>query len=92
MYLSSVAEEVIHKSDINDDFEGIYSTIIQNKVLDWIFHSVEIILLIFQHLSTRSYTNLTKELDHPKKICLIFKIFMMIINILNDIGSYIYIL
>ena len=63
-----VAEEVIHKSDINDDFEGIYSTIIQNNVLDWIFHSVEIILLIFQPLSTRSYSNLTKELDHPKKL------------------------
>ena len=73
---SSKAEIVINKSDIDDEFQPIYTTIISNikkslgKGSGWIIDSVidhTISVLKYNPLVGSSYIKLTKELDHPRK-------------------------
>ena len=90
---SSKAEIVINKSDIDDLFQPIYTTIISNikkslgKGSGWIIDSVidhTISVLKYNPLVGSSYIKLTKELDHPRKGLL--KI-LMIMNALNGAWS-----
>ena len=75
-YSSSKTEIVINKSDTDDVFKSIYSTIISNtqrslgKGLGWIIDSVinhTISALKYNLLAGSSYIKLLKELDHPRK-------------------------
>ena len=99
-YVSLKAEIIINESDVDTVFELIYSTIISNiqkspgKGLGWIIDSVvdhTINISKYKPLSGGSYIKLLKELDHPKKVLLIFKI-LIILNALNSVWSDTYIL
>ena len=99
-YTSSETEVIIDGSDIDDLFESIYSKIKSNiqkslaKSPDWIIDSaLDHTNNISQYklLSGSSSIKLSKELDHPKKVSLTFKI-LMIINVLNGVWSNTYIL
>ena len=93
LYSNSKAETIINESDIDDVFESIYIPTISNiqksfgKVSSWIIDS------IIDHISNISKYNplagsssikFPKELNHPKKVRLIFKI-LMIMNVLNGV-------
>ena len=82
-YSNSEAETVINESDIGDVFKSIYTTIISNiqKSLGndsgWIVDSVidhNVSISTYNHLAGSSYIKLPKELNHPRKEWLIFKI------------------
>ena len=99
-YTSSETEVIIDGSDIDDLFESIYSKIKSNiqkslaKSPDWIIDSaLDHTNNISQYklLSGSSSIKLSKELDHPKKVSLTFKI-LMTINVLNGVWSNTYIL
>ena len=99
-YTSSETEVIIDGSDIDDLFESIYSKIKSNiqkslaKSPDWIIDSVldhTNNISQYKLLSGSSSIKLSKELDHPKKVSLTFKI-LMIINVLNGVWSNTYIL
>ena len=99
-YTSSETEVIIDGSDLEDLFESIYSKIKSNiqkslaKSPDWIIDSaLDHTNNISQYklLSGSSSIKLSKELDHPKKVSLTFKI-LMIINVLNGVWSNTYIL
>ena len=90
-YSSSKAKIIISKSDIDDVFESIYSIIISNiqkslgKDSGWIIDSVinhTVSISKRNRLPRSSYLKLLKELDHPRKGLIIFKI-LMIMNALN---------
>ena len=90
-YSSSKAKIIINKSDIDDVFESIYSIIISNiqkslgKDSGWIIDSVinhTVSISKRNRLPRSSYLKLLKELDHPRKGLIIFKI-LMIMNALN---------
>ena len=75
-YSNSRAEIIINKSDIDDVFQSIYTTIITNmqKSLgngsDWIIDSVNdqtISISKCNPLAGSSYIKLSKELEHPRK-------------------------
>ena len=92
-YTSSETEVIIDGSDIDDLFESIYSKIKSNiqkslaKSPDWIIDSVldhTNNISQYKLLSGSSSIKLSKELDHPKKVSLTFKI-LMIINVLNGV-------
>ena len=99
-YFTSKAETIINESDIDDVLESINNTIISNiqkslkKSFGWNIDSVvdhTANISKWKPLSGKSYMRLPKELDHTKKVCLIFKI-LMIINAMNCAWSDIYIL
>ena len=82
-YSNSEAETIINESDIDDVFKSIYTTIISNiqKSLGndsgWIVDSVidhNVSISTYNHLAGSSYIKLPKELNHPRKEWLIFKI------------------
>ena len=75
-YSSSEAEVIINKSDIDDVFQSIYTTIISNiqkylgKGSGWIIGSVidhTISISKYNPLAGSSYIKLPKKLDHPRK-------------------------
>ena len=75
-YSNSKAEIIINKSDIDDVFQSIYTTIISNiqkplgKDSGWIIDSgIEhnISTSKYNPLAGSSYNKLPKELDHPRK-------------------------
>ena len=91
-YLNSKAEKIFDKSDIDGVFKSIYIMIIRNiqnffgKRLGWIIDSVidhTISINKYNSSAGCGYIKLPKELNHPKKIWLIFKKLMMI-NDLHD--------
>ena len=95
----SKPETIISKSDIDGLFQSICITIISNIIKSLGKGSVLIIDLVADHtiniskynpLAGSSCNKLLKELDHPKKVWLIFKI-LLIINALNGVwwDSYI---
>ena len=75
-YSSSKAEVIINKSDIDDVFESIYTTIIENmqkslgKGSGWITDSVIIDhtnnISKYNPLTGSSYIKVPKDLDHPR--------------------------
>ena len=74
--MNSRAETVISKSDNDDVFESVYSTIISNiqknqrKDSSWIIDSVidySINISKYNPVAGTSYTKLPKELNHPQK-------------------------
>ena len=74
--MNSRAETIISKSDNNDVFESVYSTIISNiqknqgKDSSWIIDSVidySINISKYNPVAGTSYTKLPKELNHPQK-------------------------
>ena len=80
--MSSKCEAIINEYDI-DVFESSDTTIISHiqilfgNGLDWITDSVAdhtINILKYKPLSGRSYMKLQKEVEHSKKVLLIFKI------------------
>ena len=92
-YSNSKAETVINESDIDDVFESIYIATISNiqktlgKVSSWITDLVIdhiINILKYNPLAGSSSIKFPKELNHPKKVRLIFKI-LMIVNVLNGV-------
>ena len=92
-YLNSNAEIIINESDIDSAFESINTTIISNiqkllgKGSDWMIDSVieyNIGISKYNSLAGSCYIRLPKELDHPKKDLLIFKI-LMINKALNEV-------
>ena len=75
-YSSSKAEIIINKSDSDDVFQSIYTTIISNiqkclgKGSGWIIHSVidhTISISKYNPLAGSSYIKLPQELGHPRK-------------------------
>ena len=75
-YSSSKAGIIMNESDIDDEFESIYSTIISKiqkllgKGSNWIIDSVidhTIIISKYNHLAGTSYMKLPEELNHPRK-------------------------
>ena len=94
-YSSSKEEMIINGSGIDDTFQPIYTIIITNirkslwKGSGWIIDSVinnTISISNYNPLVGSSYIKLAKELDHPRKSWLIFKI-LIIINALNCVYS-----
>ena len=90
--MNSKAETVIKENDIDDVFELVCITFISNmqksfgKGSGWIIDSVIghiINISKYNPLAGSSYVKLPKELDHPRKARLIFKI-LIIMNALND--------
>ena len=90
--MNSKAETVINESDIDDVFELVCITVISNMQKSFGKGSVWIIDSCIGHITNMSkynplagssYVKLSKELDHPRKARLIFKI-LMIMNALND--------
>ena len=80
--MCSKVEPITNKINIDDIFEAIYTTFtlhIQKNVGKgprWITDSLIghiINILKYDPLADSSYTNLPKELDHSKKVCIIFK-------------------
>ena len=74
--MNSRAETIISKSDNDDVFESVYSTIISNiqknqrKDSSWIIDSVidySINISKYNPVAGTSYTKLPKELNHPQK-------------------------
>ena len=74
--MNSKAETIISKSDNDDVFESVYSTIISNiqknqgKDSSWIIDSVidySINISKYNPVAGTSYTKLPKELNHPQK-------------------------
>ena len=76
-YSSSKAEIIINKSDIDDKFKSIYTTIIKNihkslgNGLGWINilvidHAISISK--YNPSAGSSYIKLLKEIDHPRKV------------------------
>ena len=74
--MNSRAEAIISKSDNDDVFESVYSTIISNiqknqgKDSSWIIDSVidySINISKYNPVAGTSYTKLPKELNHPQK-------------------------
>ena len=75
-YSSSKAGIIMNESDIDDEFESIYSTIISKiqkllgKGSNWIIDSVidhTISISKYNHLAGSSYMKLPEELNHPRK-------------------------
>ena len=75
-YSSSKAEIIINKSDIDNVFQSIYTTIISKiqkslgNVSGWIIDSAidhTISVSKYNPLAGSSYIKLPKELDHPRK-------------------------
>ena len=75
-YSSSKAEIIINKSDIDNVFQSIYTTVITNiqksirKGSDWIIDSVvdhNISISKYSPLAGNSYNKLPKELDQLRK-------------------------
>ena len=76
VYSRSKAEIIINKSDINDVFQSIHTTIISNiqkslaTGLGWIIDSIidhTISISKYNPLFRSSYIKLPKELDHQRK-------------------------
>ena len=74
--MNSRAETIISKSDNDDVFESVYSTIISNiqknqgKDSSWIIDSVidySINISKYNPVAGTSYNKLPKELDYPQK-------------------------
>ena len=74
--LNSKAEIIVNESGIDDVFKSIYTAVISNiqkflgKGLGWIIDSVidhNISILKCNPLARRSYIELPKELNHPRK-------------------------
>ena len=74
--MNSRAETIISKSDNDDVFESVYSTIISNiqknqgKDSSWIIDSVidySINISKYNPVAGTSYTKLPKELNYPQK-------------------------
>ena len=93
LYPNSKAETTINKSDIDVRFELTYTTIISNtrkylgEASGWIIDSViDHIIKISNYypLPGSSYIKLPKELNHSKKVWLIFRI-LVIMNTWNDV-------
>ena len=89
-YSNSKAEIIINESDV---LKSIYTTVISNiqkslgKSSAWIIDSViDHNISISKHNSRAgsSYTELPRELNHPRKGLIIFKI-LMIMNALNGV-------
>ena len=85
-YSHSKVETIIKESDIDDVFKSIYTTVLSNiqnslgKDSGWISDLV----IDYNASAWSSYIKLPKELDHPRKGLLIFKI-LMVMNALNGV-------
>ena len=75
-YSNLKAEKIINKSDMDDVFKSIYTTVISNiqkslgKSSGWIIDSVidhTISISKYNPLGESSYIRLRKQLDHPRK-------------------------
>ena len=85
MHSSSRAELIINESDIDDVFQSIYAKIIQGRLIDSVIGHI-ISISKYNPLTGGNYIKLPKELDHPRKILIVFKI-LMIMNALNGVWS-----
>lgn len=99
-YSNSKTETIINEKDIEDVFKSIYATIIWNiriyfrKDSGWIIDLVidhNINILGYNPLSVSNYTKFSKELDHPRKVWLIFEV-LTVTNTLHGVWLHTYIL